>query len=113
MLGIHGLVKITEVEPIQKKSDHFWILPMKIVARHKKKEGDSYKDIYTYYRAKMLFNRQDEVDAWVQQMTVGRVVDIRWAELQGNDAHGGGWVEVVLKPNIRHVIPKYKETLDV
>lgn len=110
MISVHGLVRVTHVDPLKDVKD-FFILNMKIQSFERKRVADgNWLDRFDNYEAFMFFTSQQVADLWVPQMIVGRVLDIRWATLQGSvtmaDGNERGRTQVRLYPNISHTIPK-------
>ncbi len=112
MLSINGNIRIIEAEPILKKGENFWVLKMKIISRGKKfnRETKRFEDQLSYYPAKMMFYKQEDVDAWVPQMKVGQWMELKWAILQGADGKGKNFIEVCIQPNVKQTLfPKKKK----
>jgi len=111
MLSIHGLVRIKEREVTKKINDNYFVINMKVETCERKRNFDGeYDNRFDIYDTFMSFSNESDADMWSEQLEIGRVLDVRWAQLQGLQKNGDGelkgWIKVRLWPDIRLTIPK-------
>lgn len=106
MLSIHGIVKITRAEPLVDLGKS-WVLNLQLITSQR--NGFTGENRIDQYDACMFISDKTLAEDWAAELTEDRVVDIRWATLEGlqfGPSGTKGRVKVRLSADIRHTIPK-------
>lgn len=98
-------MKITKVDSLQNIGKS-WVLNLQFIAKERTWNGE---DRIDQYDGCMFFSNEADGSLWAEQLTVERVIDVRWGTLEGLQMNNGstkGRYKARLYPDIRHTIPK-------